>query len=468
MTEWEIVVGLEVHVELATNTKLFSHAPNRFGDDPNTNITPVCLGLPGSLPVLNRKAVELAMTIGIALGCEFQPSVFHRKNYFYPDMPKDYQVSQYDQPICIDGSLDLPNGTRVGIERAHLEEDAGKTTHLGGEDGRIHGASAALVDYNRAGVPLLEVVSRPDIRSAEDARVYVEELRAILIATEASEARLEEGSMRVDANVSVRPFGSNELRTRCEIKNLNSLRSLQRAISYEAERHIGLYEAGEAPRQETRHWSEDGRTHTLRSKEEANDYRYFPEPDLVLLDPDSEWIQDIVAGMPELPAEERARLVAIAGIDLEIAATVVNRGLSSLVFAAIDAGADGQRATMHAVQNLSIDGAAAQDANHFAELIDMEKLGTLTATQTKQVLSEMVDTGLDPTSIAQTYGFEAMESDELEMLVERAISENPEAWIKFCEGEDKVQGVFVGAVMKASKGQADGKAVNTILRQRRG
>ena len=468
MTEWEIVVGLEVHVELATNTKLFSHAPNRFGDDPNTNITPVCLGLPGSLPVLNRKAVELAMTIGIALGCEIQPSVFHRKNYFYPDMPKDYQVSQYDQPICIDGSLDLPNGTRVGIERAHLEEDAGKTTHLGGEDGRIHGASAALVDYNRAGVPLLEVGSRPDIRSAEDARVYVEELRAILIATEASEARLEEGSMRVDANVSVRPFGSSELRTRCEIKNLNSLRSLQRAISYEAERHIGLYEAGEAPRQETRHWSEDGRTHTLRSKEEANDYRYFPEPDLVLLDPDSEWIQDIVAGMPELPAEERARLVAIAGIDLEIAATVVNRGLSSLVFAAIDAGADGQRATMHAVQNLSIDGAAALDANHFAELIDMEKLGTLTATQTKQVLSEMVDTGLDPTSIAQTYGFEAMESDELEMLVERAISENPEAWIKFCEGEDKVQGVFVGAVMKASKGQADGKAVNTILRQRRG
>ena len=468
MSEWEIVVGLEVHVELATNTKLFSHAPNRFGDEPNTNVTPVCLGLPGSLPVLNRRAVELAMTIGLALGCEIQPSIFHRKNYFYPDMPKDYQVSQYDQPICINGALDLPNGTRVGIERAHLEEDAGKTTHLGGEDGRIHGASAALVDYNRAGVPLLEVVSRPDIRSAEDARVYVEELRAILIATEASEARLEEGSMRVDANVSVRPFGSNELRTRCEIKNLNSLRSLQRAISYEAERHIGLYEAGEAPRQETRHWSEDGRTHTLRSKEEANDYRYFPEPDLVLLDPDSEWIQDIVAGMPELPAEERARLVAIAGIDLEIAATVVNRGLSSLVFAAIDAGADGQRATMHAIQNLSIDGAAALDANHFAELIDMEKLGTLTATQTKQVLSEMVDTGLDPISIAQTYGFEAMESDELEMLVERAISENPEAWIKFCEGEDKVQGVFVGAVMKASKGQADGKAVNTILRQRRG
>ncbi|MED5292469.1 MAG: Asp-tRNA(Asn)/Glu-tRNA(Gln) amidotransferase subunit GatB, partial [Actinomycetota bacterium] len=268
MTNWEVVVGLEVHVELATETKLFSHAPNRFGDDPNTNITPVCLGLPGSLPVLNRRAVELAMTIGLALGCEIQPSVFHRKNYFYPDMPKDYQVSQYDRPICVDGMLDLPNGTRVGIERAHLEEDAGKTTHLGGEDGRIHGAQEALVDYNRAGVPLLEVVSRPDIRSAEDARAYVEELRAILITTGASEARLEEGSMRVDANVSVRPVGSQELRTRCEIKNLNSLRSLQRAVTYEAERHINLYEAGEEPKQETRHWSEEGRTHTLRSKEE--------------------------------------------------------------------------------------------------------------------------------------------------------------------------------------------------------
>ena len=468
MSEWEIVVGLEVHVELATNTKLFSHAPNRFGDEPNTNVTPVCLGLPGSLPVLNRRAVELAMTIGLALGCEIQPSVFHRKNYFYPDMPKDYQVSQYDQPICINGALDLPNGTRIGIERAHLEEDAGKTTHIGGEDGRIHGASQALVDYNRAGVPLLEVVSRPDIRSAEDARAYVEELRAILIATEASEARLEEGSMRVDANVSVRPFGSDELRTRCEIKNLNSLRSLHRAISYEAERHIGLYEAGEAPQLETRHWSEEGRTHTLRSKEEANDYRYFPEPDLVLLDPDTDWIQQIAAGMPELPAEQRKRLVDSAGVDLETAATIVNRGLSSLIFAAIDAGADAQRATTHAVQNLAIDGAAGLDAEHFAALIAMEKSGVLTATQTKQVLSEMVDTGLDPTSIAQTRGFEAMESNELEILVDRAITENPEAWVKFCEGEDKVQGVFVGAVMKASKGQADGKAVNSILRQRKG
>ena len=468
MSEWEIVVGLEVHVELATETKLFSHAPNRFGDEPNTNVTPVCLGLPGSLPVLNRRAVELAMTIGIALGCDIRPSVFHRKNYFYPDMPKDYQVSQYDQPICVDGSLDLPNGTRIRIERAHLEEDAGKTTHIGGEDGRIHGASEALVDYNRAGVPLLEVVSRPDLRSAEDARAYVEELRAILITTGASEARLEQGSMRVDANVSVRPIGSNELRTRCEIKNLNSLRSLQRAIGYEADRHIKLYEAGEAPQQETRHWSEEGKTYTLRSKEEANDYRYFPEPDLVLLEPDSNWIQQIEAGMPELPAEQRARLVSLADTDFETAATVVNRGLSPLVFAAIDAGADARRAVTHAVQNLAIEGASGLDGGYFADLLEMEKSGALTATQSKQVLAEMVESGLDPATIAEKHGFEAMDSTELESLVDRIISENPDAWAKFCDGEDKVQGVFVGAVMKATKGQADGKAVGAILRQRRG
>ena len=468
MSEWETVVGLEVHVELATETKLFSHAPNRFGDAPNTNITPVCLGLPGSLPVLNRRAVELAMTIGLALGCEIRPSVFHRKNYFYPDMPKDYQVSQYDRPICVDGSLNLPNGTCIRIERAHLEEDAGKTTHLGGDDGRIHGADQALVDYNRAGVPLLEIVSQPDIRSAEDARAYVEELRAILIATRASEARLEEGSMRVDANVSVRPSGSKELRTRCEIKNLNSLRSLQRAVSYEAQRHVDLYEAGESPTQETRHWSEDGRTHTLRSKEEANDYRYFPEPDLVLLEPDPTWIQQVADSMPELPAQLRQKLMDQAGLEIEDAATIVSRGMSQLVLSAIEAGAEPRRAVTHVVQNLVIDGAEQLDPTHFVELIRLEQSGDLTATQAKQVLGEMVATGLTPSEIAQNLGFESMEAGELETLVDAAIADNSEAWEKFCQGEEKVQGVFVGAVMKASKGQADGKAVTAILNQRRG
>ena len=468
MTEWETVVGLEVHVELATATKLFSAAPNRFGDDPNTNVTPVCLGLPGSLPVLNRQAVELAMRIGIGLNCDIRPSVFHRKNYFYPDMPKDYQVSQYDEPICADGHLDLPDGTRIGIERAHLEEDAGKTTHLGGEDGRIHGAERALVDYNRAGVPLLEIVSRPDIRSADDARAYVEELRGILLATEASEARLEEGSMRVDANVSVRPKGSDELRTRCEIKNLNSLRSLVRAINYEAQRHIDLYEAGEEPDQETRHWSEEGRTHTLRSKEEANDYRYFPEPDLVRLDPDAEWIERVRAAMPVLPAAMRTQLVELAGASVDDATTIVERGLAPTVLGAVSAGADAARAVTHAVQNLAVEGADTLDAARFASLIQMETGGQLTATQAKQVLADLLVDERDPAAIAADRGFEAMESSELEGLVDAAIADNPDAWEKYCAGEEKVQGVFVGAVMKATRGQADGKEVNRILRERRG
>ena len=291
---WETVIGLEVHTELATTTKLFCGCPNRFGDEPNTNVCPVCLGLPGSLPVLNEQVVELAVRLGRALGCDVRRSVFARKNYFYPDMPKDYQISQYDLPINVDGEIELPSGHRVGIERAHLEEDTGKSTHVGG-GGRITDAGYSLVDYNRSGVPLLEIVSRPDIRSSDEARTYVSELRSILLATGVSDAKMEEGSLRVDANVSVHhpgePFG-----TRCEIKNLNSLRSLGRAIDYEVSRQIDLLEAGEAVRQETRHWNEDdGRTHTLRVKEEAEDYRYFPEPDLVPLDPGEAWVARVDA-----------------------------------------------------------------------------------------------------------------------------------------------------------------------------
>src|SRR5581483_355593 len=272
---WEMVIGLEVHCELATQTKLFCGCPNLFGDEPNTNVCPVCLGLPGSLPVLNEKAVELAIKLGQALHCTVERSVFARKNYFYPDRPKDYQVSQYDLPTNVNGHLDLPSGKRVGIERAHIEEDTGKNTHVGG-GGRIHGAEYSLVDYNRAGIPLVEIVSRPDLENAEDAREYVNELRAILVATGVSDAKMEEGSMRVDANVSVRRPG-DPLGTRCEIKNLNSVRSLGRAIEYEARRQVDLITAGERVHQETRHWDEEaGRTRAGRSKEQAEDYRYFP------------------------------------------------------------------------------------------------------------------------------------------------------------------------------------------------
>ena len=299
---WELIVGLEVHVELATRTKLFSGSPNRFGDDPNTNIDPVTLALPGALPVLNRHAVELAMRIGIALNCRIQPCIFHRKNYFYPDMPKAYQISQYDIPLNADGHLDLPSGVRIGVERAHLEEDTGKSTHVGGATGRIHGSDYSLIDFNRAGVPLVEIVSRPDIRTSEQAKEYAAELRAIVAAIGASDAKMEEGSMRVDANVSVHkpgtPFG-----TRCEIKNVNSIRALGRAIDYEARRQIDVIESGGMIRQETRHWDDaEGRTHTLRAKEDADDYRYFPEPDLVPLDPGNDWIEAVRASLPPLPA----------------------------------------------------------------------------------------------------------------------------------------------------------------------
>ena len=468
---WDVVVGLEVHVELATDTKLFSAAPSRFGDEPNSNVTPVCLGLPGSLPVLNRRAVELAMAVGLALNCDIRPSVFHRKNYFYPDMPKDYQISQYDQPICCDGWLDVPGGGRVGIERAHLEEDAGKTTHLGGAEGRIHGAVGALVDYNRAGTPLLEIVSRPDITSADEASAYVSELRAILLALGASDARLEEGSMRVDANISVRPAGSGELRTRCEVKNLNSLRSLRGAIDYEARRHVALYRSGEAPVQQTRHWSADGRTHLLRSKEEADDYRYFPEPDLVPLVPDSDWIERVRAGLPELPAAQRERLCAL-GADLGDAQVIVSRGLAPVVLAAVQAGADANRTVTHAVQNLALDGAELLRPDQLASLVRMETASRLTATQAKTVLGAMCERAAsggsaDPAAIAAELGFEAIAAGRLEALVDQAILHHPDAWSKFCAGEAKVASVFVGAVMKATRGQADGRAVTRLLAQRR-
>ena len=340
--DFEMVIGLEVHVELATATKLFSGSPNRFGDEPNTNIDPVTLGLPGALPVLNRHAVELAMRIGLALNCAVQPCIFHRKNYFYPDMPKAYQISQYDVPLNIDGWLDLPDGSRVGIERAHVEEDTGKSTHVGGSGGRIHGSDASLIDFNRAGVPLVEIVSRPDLYSAEQARQYVSELRAILVAVGASDAKMEEGSMRVDANVSVRRPGE-PLGTRCEIKNLNSVRSVGRAIEFEARRQIELIGAGEVVRQETRHWDEgDSRTHTLRTKEDADDYRYFPEPDLVPLAPSAEWIESVRSAMPPLPAARRLALATATSAEpaSESVSVVVERGQNQYVLAVADAGGE--------------------------------------------------------------------------------------------------------------------------------
>ena len=466
--DWQLVVGLEVHVELATATKLFSASPNQFGDQPNTNIDPVTLGLPGALPVLNKQAVELAMRIGAALNCTIQPCTFHRKNYFYPDMPKAYQISQYDQPLNIDGYLDLPNGTRIGIERAHIEEDTGKSTHFGGPGGRIHGSTHSLIDFNRAGVPLVEIVSRPDLRSSEDARAYVNELRGILLAIGASDAKMEEGSMRCDANVSVHKPGT-PLGTRCEIKNVNSVRSLGRAIEYEARRQIDMLEAGESVRQQTRHWDEnDGRTHTLRSKEDADDYRYFLEPDLVPLAPSAQWIAAVRAALPMLPAARRIRLGEAAGVSStsEAVTAIVERGQDDYVLQVGAAGGDVARALVYVKEAFAE--SPTVPANDIATLTNLELSGSLTATQAKAVLAELVEHGGgDAIAIAAARGFEAIDTGAVERFVDTAIADQPEAWEKFCAGEQKAMGALVGAVMKASNGKADGKAVTAILMARR-
>ena len=466
--DWELVVGLEVHVELSTATKLFSASPNRFGDEPNTNIDPVTLGLPGALPVLNERAVELAMRIGAALNCTIQPCAFHRKNYFYPDMPKAYQISQYDQPLNVDGYLDLPNGVRVGIERAHMEEDAGKSTHVGGAGGRVHGATSSLIDLNRAGVPLVEIVSRPDIHSSDDARAYVNELRGILVAIEASDAKMEEGSMRVDANVSVHKPGT-PLGTRCEIKNVNSVRSITRAIEYEARRQIDLIEGGDVVRQQTRHWDEgDGRTHTLRSKEDADDYRYFLEPDLVPLVPSPEWIARVKSSLPMLPAARRVRLAEATGqaTNSEAVTIVVERGQDDYVLAVAAAGGDAARVLVYVKEAFADSpNVAAADV---AALTQMEVSGAVTATQAKTVLAELVaNGGGNPAAIAAAHGFESVDTSVIESLVDQAIAGDPDAWQKFCSGDEKAMGALVGMVMKASKGKADGKAVTAELQQRR-
>ena len=469
---WEMVVGLEVHVELDTATKLFCGCANRFGDEPNTNVCPVCMGLPGSLPVLNAAAVDSAMRMGRALGCDVKQAVFARKHYFYPDIPKGYQISQYDQPTNTDGLLELPDGHVVGVERAHIEEDTAKTTHVGGS-GRIHGADYALVDYNRAGVPLVEVVSRPDIRTAEQARSCVRELCAVLTAVGVSDARMQDGSVRVDANVSVRPAGSDEMRTRCEIKNLNSLRSLGRAIDFEARRHIGLWTSGGQPRQQTRHWDEaQGCTTPGRTKEDAEDYRYFPEPDLLSLTPSDQTISFLDAELPPMPSQRRAELVAAGGgaVSTQDAAVLVERGQDGLVRDAIAADADPALTVTRTINDLPADTSTGVTSAGLAALIAMESDGRLTATQAKQVLAEMAASQQAPEEIAARHGFHAMASDDLAGAVDRVIADNHDEWGRFCAGDSterkKMAGFLTGRIMRATKGKADGAAVARLLSER--
>jgi aspartyl-tRNA(Asn)/glutamyl-tRNA(Gln) amidotransferase subunit B len=472
VTEWETVIGLEVHAELRTATKLFCGCRNQFGEEPNTCVCAVCLGLPGSLPVLNRMAVEYAMRIGTALHCRVQRSIFHRKNYFYPDMPKDYQISQYDLPINVDGWLELPGGRRIGVERAHMEEDTGKTTHVGG-GGRIHDAAHSLVDYNRAGVPLVEIVSAPDLRSADEARAYVEELRAILVATGASDGKMEEGSLRVDANVSIRPAGSPDFGTRCEIKNLNSLRSLGRAIDFEAARQARVLEDGGRVVQETRHWDEAaGRTGSMRSKEEAFDYRYFPEPDLVPVEPSDEWIAAAAAAIPALPAARRADVAAAGGGDAgaDAVVTVVRLDLDHYAQAVAAAGGDAALAVRRLANEVAADIESIERLTEpaFVRLVAMETDGSLTTAQARTVLKELLAAGGDPDGVAARLGFEAMGADDLAAVVDRVTGEHPAEWERYRAGEDKLTGFFLGHIKTATDGNADLKAASALLRAHRG
>jgi aspartyl-tRNA(Asn)/glutamyl-tRNA(Gln) amidotransferase subunit B len=407
----------------------------------------------------------------LALNCKVQPCTFHRKNYFYPDLPKAYQITQYDHPLNVDGFLMLPGDVRIGVERAHLEEDTGKSTHFGGSSGRIHGSDYSLLDYNRAGVPLVEIVSRPDIRTSEQARQYVAELRAILLAVGASDAKMEEGSMRCDVNVSVHkadtPFG-----TRCEIKNVNSIRSVGRAIDYEARRQVDLIEGGGTVRQETRHWDDaTGRTETLRTKEDADDYRYFLEPDLVPLVPEQSWIDQVRAALPVLPAARRSALAELCGVDKdgESAFVVVERGQDDYVREVVSSGGDPRRSVIYVQQAFAEQGPTPKvPARDLAALTILERDAKVTSTQAKTLLTDLIDSGGgDVVAMAAKRGFEALDTGALEAMVDAAIAAEPGAWQKYCAGEEKALGALVGAIMKSSKGKADGKAVTSILQSKR-
>jgi aspartyl-tRNA(Asn)/glutamyl-tRNA(Gln) amidotransferase subunit B len=483
VTDWETVIGLEVHCELATETKLFCGCPNDLGAEPNTHVCPVCLGLPGSLPVLNERAVEFALRVGEALHCDVpEESIFHRKNYFYPDMPKNYQVSQYDEPICGNGWL-MVGTMRIGIERAHLEEDAGKNSHVGGGGGgRVHGADHSLVDYNRAGVPLLEIVSKPDLRSSEEARAYVAELRGVLEAIGVSDVKMEEGSLRVDANISLRPAGAEKLGTRTEIKNMNSLRSLGRALEYEAVRQAEVLESGGSVTQETRHWDEEaGRTHPLRSKEESHDYRYFPEPDLVPVMPSAEWRDRVRAAMPELPTARKARLMEAWGIsDTDAGVLVGTPGLADYAEAATAVAPPGSGrdvanwVTGDLLAHLKDSGAAPVDLllspAGMAELVTLVGDGTLSRPLAKEVLSAALsgEAGGSPAAIVAERGL-AQVSDEAALAgaVRTVLDAHQGEVDRYRTGEDKdrkkLRGFFMGKVMAEMKGRGNPQVLNRLL-----
>ena len=464
-TLWETVVGLEIHVQLKTRTKMFCRCPVGFGADENTQTCPVCLGFPGALPVMNRIAVEWTIKLGLALGCAIAPrAVFARKNYFYPDLPKGYQISQYDLPSCINGNMlvPLPEGElAVGIVRAHLEEDAAKSVHVGGHSGRIGGADYSLVDYNRGGTPLVEIVTAPDIRSAEEAKRFLLLLRQTIVELGISDAEMEKGTLRVDANVSVRPAGSDELRTRCEIKNLNSFNFIARGIDAEAARQIAVWEAGDDVRQET--FDFDAATGTLtarRSKEEADDYRYFPEPDLVPVEPPAELVERLRSELSEPPAARVMRLGS--ELDLERALVLVTGGLDRLYEATVAAGAERVAASNVIANNLVGAGVdpGAVDAAELAKLV--EARARLPRAAFDEAIAKAGDDGFsaDPYLAQETVS----DASELDPVIDAVIAANPGQVAAFRGGKEGLLGFFVGQVMKETGGGANPRVVSELVR----
>ena len=482
LAQFEVVIGLEVHVELNTKTKMFCGCKNEFGNEPNTNVCPICIGLPGSLPAVNKRAIESSIQIGLALGCEIAPTGrFSRKQYFYPDLAKNFQTSQYDEPIAFDGALEVevPSGNKfnVLIERAHMEEDAGKLTHVGGTTGRIQGAEYSLVDYNRAGVPLVEIVTKPILgagaEAPELAAAYVRSIRDIVRALNVSDARMERGNVRCDANVSLRPHGAEKLGTRTETKNVNSLRSIERAVRYEIQRQAAILAKGGSILQETRHWHEDrGTTSSGRPKSDADDYRYFPEPDLVPVQPSREWIEELRAGLPENPAERRKRLAGDWGFSELEFRDVVNAGLLDPIEETVAAGAKPQAARKWWAGELSrIANDEGKDVTELAvspgqvaELAGLIDAGKINDRLAREVLGFVLAGEGSPSEIVAARGLEVVSDDgALIAAIDEALAGQPDVLDAIREGRMQAAGAVIGAVMKAMKGSADAARVRELL-----
>lgn len=471
--KYEVVIGLEVHAQLKTKSKIFAPDKNEFGQEPNSLTSPITLGMPGVLPVLNKECVNMGILTGLALNCEIPSRCkFDRKQYFYPDLPKGYQISQYDEPICVNGHLDI-NGKRIGITRAHLEEDAGKLVHAGANG--LAGSTYSLVDLNRAGTPLLEIVSEPDMRSSEEAKNYMEELRNIVRYIGVCDGNLEEGSMRCDANISIMPKGSKEFGTRAEIKNVNSFAALQRAIEYEIERQIEIVEEGGQVVQETRLWDDNAReTRSMRGKEDAHDYRYFPEPDLMPLEISREWVEKIKSEMPELPSQKRARYQEIGLSEYDASVIVEQMGLALFFDKVLELGANpktavnfimGEIAAFLKEDHIEITDTKLTPEN-LAELIALIEKGTISNNIGKQIIIEMLKDGTKASVIVKKKGLSQI-SDEgaIKELVQKVVDAHPNEVEAYKNGKTNLLGFFVGQIMKETKGRANPKTVNQLLRE---